>query len=259
MHGRPAAAIKLTKPIQMAPKEWPTDEQAAWLAEYLPEYRDIQSQSLGFSDFWAKIHENWFEDYPECKALFPGCIEAELSEEDTACLGKAVEVRRGMTITNMVSVAGQQQNQAIRWKKTTQETSTIHRIPEKARASESRIYLKNFYEEHIRDLEVAECEAQGITNKVLSVKPPFVIGQFFQDMARETGWSYTYYGWPAPWERWRRRCSKNALGNSFGLSYPDFDKDWTSPYMDFVKGIYPKSVCDARAMPTKIEDGGCLD
>ncbi|KAF8873305.1 hypothetical protein BD779DRAFT_1679270 [Infundibulicybe gibba] len=298
----------------MSPKEWPTEEQAKLLAEFLPEYQDVQSKSSGFSDFWAQVNEAWFTKYPEHKSMFPGSTtEEELSEEQRARLGKATEVRRSQLqtwyrwrVNNRVPrSSGKKQAKLIE--------SMIS--PKTRQYQKAEIYLKIFYEERIRDLETAECKAKGIKGKgkMLAVRnriareqwavadqetrarveaehlveveakakteaekevplrtpqqyldaireAPSVIGRFFQALSRETGWSFTcIMGGPHP-DRGgdvdvvSYHNGKNLNGNTFGLSFPEFDKVCMSPYMDFIKSVYPKSVCNARAMPAKIED-----
>ncbi|KAF8867802.1 hypothetical protein BD779DRAFT_1685291 [Infundibulicybe gibba] len=278
----------------MSPKEWPTEEQAKLLAEFLPEYQDVQSKSSGFSDFWAQVNEAWFTKYPEHKSMFPGSTtEEELSEEQRARLGKATEVRRSQLqtwyrwrVNNRVPrSSGKKQAKLIE--------SMIS--PKTRQYQKAEIYLKIFYEERIRDLETANARPKGLRGKVKCLlveaehlveveakakteaekevplrtpqqyldairEAPSVIGRFFQALSRETGWSFTcIMGGPHP-DRGgdvdvvSYHNGKNLNGNTFGLSFPEFDKVCMSPYMDFIKSVYPKSVCNARAMPAKIED-----
>jgi uncharacterized SAM-dependent methyltransferase len=81
----------------MLPHGWTNQEQEQFIHSLLPEYMEINVGNKLYGDFWAKLRQLWFQEYSECKALFPGKAEGELTEEErsqvTQAMKKTLDVR----------------------------------------------------------------------------------------------------------------------------------------------------------------------
>ncbi|KAJ6558709.1 hypothetical protein B0H10DRAFT_2201342 [Mycena sp. CBHHK59/15] len=82
----------------MAPNTWATADQIVWLKERQPAYLEAQSkkQLRSMTRFWNKLEHNWFEAFPEEKALglpMPGPDVLYMPEE-LKLLGDSINLRK---------------------------------------------------------------------------------------------------------------------------------------------------------------------
>jgi hypothetical protein len=76
----------------MPGRPWMTKEQADFLAKYIPQYVQAQSDNSLSSVFWPLIYRKWFEKYSEKECLFTGVVHLTAEQEDL--LRNRLEVRR---------------------------------------------------------------------------------------------------------------------------------------------------------------------
>jgi hypothetical protein len=66
----------------MPGRPWTTKEEADFLAEYIPQYVQAQSNHSLSSVFWPLVYREWFEKYSEKERLFPGVTHLTAEQED---------------------------------------------------------------------------------------------------------------------------------------------------------------------------------
>lgn len=89
----------------MAPPGWGTPDQKDFIEKWMPEF--IQKKdSKSLSDFWPKMEEAWFDEFPEEEALGlpvqtinedPNAeAPCKLTDEETASLQQALTARKSV-------------------------------------------------------------------------------------------------------------------------------------------------------------------
>jgi hypothetical protein len=66
----------------MPGKPWTTDEQAAFLTSYMPQYYKMKTNSTLSSIFWPLLFCEWFRVYPERSTWLPGSEELTVEQEN---------------------------------------------------------------------------------------------------------------------------------------------------------------------------------
>ncbi|EMD37243.1 hypothetical protein CERSUDRAFT_123247 [Gelatoporia subvermispora B] len=83
---------------------------------------------------------------------------------------------------------------------------------------------------------------------------PTIVRQLITELARRTGWCFTVWaGGPQPSnggtvESITMHSGSGEAGHDFGQANPLLKKIAIKPYLAFLKSVYPKRVCDARAL-----------
>ncbi|EMD41583.1 hypothetical protein CERSUDRAFT_90152 [Gelatoporia subvermispora B] len=84
---------------------------------------------------------------------------------------------------------------------------------------------------------------------------PAIVNQLLAELASRTGWTFMMAcGGPQPSDGGALRCISMHAGPlgeggcNYAAATPDFEKTTIKPLMNFMKGVYPRSVRDSRAL-----------
>ncbi|KAF8876534.1 hypothetical protein BD779DRAFT_1677709 [Infundibulicybe gibba] len=94
---------------------------------------------------------------------------------------------------------------------------------------------------------------------------PTRLAEFFGEEAKRTGWAFeVIFGGPSAVNKGRIETmgfhqGKNDCGLSFAAAHPTYAKTFLEPFHEFLTGVYPKSVCDARVLGSEPARAASVD
>lgn len=87
----------------MAPHQWTTKEETAFLQARLDDYKTCMPNRR-YQEFWTRLGNEWFDEFPEINRHFHK-KESELTEEEQVILGKAMTARLCVS-THLLNING---------------------------------------------------------------------------------------------------------------------------------------------------------
>ncbi|KAF8874978.1 hypothetical protein BD779DRAFT_1678462 [Infundibulicybe gibba] len=251
----------------MTPKRWTNKEQRRHLEGEIDAYLEAK-KSHNLTDFWDRMHREWFELWPE-------------SEGDEADEGEKIEDRKEQLKTWFRNNTGDKGRKAAR------ATPIIVGVPRKQTRllRPEEMYARLRYKGELQETVANEIKEQNVGLGSEEVREfilkevaaqrrhqsdevektpqayaeiiaaiPTILSQVFEDLAEKSGWSFDVVcGGPDPENGGRVRTmgfhqGKNKIGQSFSQAYPGYKETVLRPFSAFLKSVYSPSTCEARAL-----------
>ncbi|KAG6913113.1 hypothetical protein DXG01_009577 [Tephrocybe rancida] len=270
----------------------------------LPDYFASQKHSKKkFSAFWARLKEEWEEQFSTTKALFPGRKYEDLGPHEQATVSGAKKAKyeqlqtwfrwratpkawsvekssstlKDLTDANrsrlphhseiytklfenkiqpvlQVKMEGQEfrrggrlalRNKTVRelWNQETDEEVKLAVEAHLAALITKRVEISQITETH-----TPEQYAQSIQDT------PAYLGRVFEGLHARTGWAFSVLmGGPDPNIKGDINVAsyhvcENGMGKTFAESNEQFERDYMTPYMDFLMKAFPQSIRDGRLL-----------
>ncbi|KAG1796045.1 uncharacterized protein HD556DRAFT_1441880 [Suillus plorans] len=131
---------------------------------------------------------------------------------------------------------------------------------EKEVKAEVAAYIEQLNEKKSQDLEAAKT-GEGIDHQVTIDRLVDILAEFFQELERLTGWSFSVLmGGPTPALGGKINVSSfhvgcTEMGNLFSDAYPDFNSTIMKPWVEFINHVHPtaaakglKRYCSVESM-----------
>ncbi|OCH90155.1 hypothetical protein OBBRIDRAFT_835217 [Obba rivulosa] len=146
----------------MAPPHWATKEQKRWLVANIPRFREFQEKKV-VSKFWSGMYRIWFAKYPEWKVLFGGDYKPDLTPEEDARYGVAIQNRKKKLYNWFNNYQADQGHKAMQTRALSAWLMNMCMRPHgQHRLQLTEYYSQQYYDTKVRLLVQAEIE-QHIT------------------------------------------------------------------------------------------------